>query len=148
MAFLDAIFGPRILSDRLNCDLEHFSATDYTFIHPCCVCRAIQGQPWAPNSPDLTPCDYWLHGHMKVTNNVFLLKLLYCFAGSHLPRTSTNPAAPWESCRGFLWSPQQPPPRPDQEGCPPHEEKGQGLPGEAGWDLWGKEDLNCFVILA
>ena len=31
------------------------------------MCRAIQGQPWAPNSPDLTPCDYWLHGHMKVT---------------------------------------------------------------------------------
>merc|ERR1711934_392521 len=36
MAFLNGIFGPRILSDR-----------------------AIQGQPWAPNSPDLTG-DYWL----------------------------------------------------------------------------------------
>jgi len=42
MAFLDAYFGPRILSDK-----------------------AIRGQPWAPNSPDLSPCDFFLHGHMK-----------------------------------------------------------------------------------
>ena len=42
MAYLDGIFGARVLSDR-----------------------AVRGQPWAPNSPDLTPCDFWLHGLMK-----------------------------------------------------------------------------------
>ena len=49
MAFLDGVFGPRVLSDR-----------------------AIRGHPWAPNSPDLTPCDFWLHGQLKVVYNFFL----------------------------------------------------------------------------
>ena len=56
----------------LNCALEQFSVTATTLIHPFCVYRAIQCQPWAPNSPDLTPCDYWLHGNMKVTKTVLL----------------------------------------------------------------------------
>ena len=49
MAFLDGVFGPRVLSDR-----------------------AIRGHPWAPNSPDLTPCDFWLHGQLKVVYHFFL----------------------------------------------------------------------------
>ena len=27
--------------------------------------RSIRGVDWAPNSPDLTPCDFFLHGFVK-----------------------------------------------------------------------------------
>ena len=26
---------------------------------------SVRGTPWAPNSPDLTPCDFFLHGFVK-----------------------------------------------------------------------------------
>ena len=26
----------------------------------------IEGMDWPPSSPDLTACDYWLHGYLKV----------------------------------------------------------------------------------
>ena len=43
MDFIDGIFGARVLSGRRR-----------------------QGKDWPPNSPDLTPCDFFLHGYLKV----------------------------------------------------------------------------------
>ena len=46
-AFLAPIFGNRMLSDRAGQG-------------------GRPGRDWAPVSPDLTPCDFFLHGYLKV----------------------------------------------------------------------------------
>ena len=48
MTMIDGVFGARVLSGRRR-----------------------QEKDWPMNSPDLTPCDFFLHGCIKV---------LYCFA--------------------------------------------------------------------
>ena len=47
-AFLAPIFGNRILSDRAGQG-------------------GRPGRDWAPVSSDLTPCDFFLHGYLKVS---------------------------------------------------------------------------------
>lgn len=48
MEFLTEVFGPRIMSGRRY---------------------QGQGMDWAPSSPDLSVCDYWLHGYLKVPSS-------------------------------------------------------------------------------
>ena len=64
-------------------------------------------------------------GHCACTSRLLESKnneILQCrLIISEIP---ANPPAPWDSCRELLWRPQQPPPRPDQEGCSPYEEEG------------------------
>ena len=48
--FLHGIFGNRVMSSRSRSGLD-----------------------WAPNSPDLNPCDFWLHGFMKVSLCFYML---------------------------------------------------------------------------
>ena len=43
MDFLTNIFGDRLMSGRRR-----------------------GGMDWPANSPDLSPCDFWLHGYLKV----------------------------------------------------------------------------------
>jgi len=42
MQYLDGVFGRRVLSGR-----------------------SLRGREWAPYSPDLSPCDFFLHGYLK-----------------------------------------------------------------------------------
>ena len=42
MQYLDGIFGPNMLA-----------------------LKSIQGKSWAPSSPDMNPCDFWLWGDLK-----------------------------------------------------------------------------------
>ena len=43
--FLHEVFGDRVMSGRRI---------------------GAGGYDWAPNSPDLSPCDFWFHGFLKV----------------------------------------------------------------------------------
>ena len=47
---------PHIWRPVLDWFDEHF---------PSRVISRLRGIQWAPRSPDLTPCDYWLFGHLK-----------------------------------------------------------------------------------
>ena len=53
--FLNDVFGQRVMSGRRQ-----------------------QGVDWAPNSPDMSPCDFWLHGHLKVGHSMHHSIIHHC----------------------------------------------------------------------
>ena len=54
--------------------------------------RRVAGMDWAPSSPDLTACDYWLHSYLKVLSPPALAPL---HLHLHLcTRTFTSALAP------------------------------------------------------
>ena len=55
---------------------------------------SVRGTPWAPNSPDLTPCDFFLHGFVKVSHNiVFSINVTPCCSAKAV--LSASPGALW-----------------------------------------------------
>ena len=66
MDFLGAVFGDRVMSGRRR-----------------------GGMDWPPNSPDMSPADFWLHGYLKVAFSSGSLSKL-SFSGSDLPPYAAN----------------------------------------------------------